>query len=193
LVTVPFLAIFLFWGAQLTHLLGPSFAVSQAVVSWLAVTQFGFLIFGHSGWALSMTGKHFLELKILSVGLVIAAIFCWVAVPGYGQLGAAVATFTSMATANLARVLLVRRYLGAFPFGSDIIVITAAGIGLAWASDAVVAQLSLSSFWNAFSGIGCFVLVYAVASWTHLLSESEKGGIYGAARGRARILFSKEA
>src|SRR5258708_13866965 len=40
LVTAPFFAIFLFWGAQLTHLFGPSFAVSQAVVCWLAAGQF---------------------------------------------------------------------------------------------------------------------------------------------------------
>jgi len=49
LVTVPFFAIFLFWGAQLTHLFGPSFAVSQAVDQWLAVVPrlHDFLAFRH--------------------------------------------------------------------------------------------------------------------------------------------------
>jgi O-antigen/teichoic acid export membrane protein len=191
LVTAPIFAIFLFWGAQLTQLFGPSFTVSQAVVCWLAAGQFVFMIFGHSGWALSMTGKHFLELKILSVGLVIAAILCWVAVPAYGQLGAAIATCTSIAIANLARVLFVRRSLGAFPFGGDIFVITAAGIGLAWGSNVVVAQFSLSSFWSAVSGIGCFVLTYGIASWTYMLSKSEKSGIHGAVSGTARMLLSR--
>src|SRR5258708_37600340 len=112
------------------------------------------MIFGHSGWALSMTGTHFLELKIFWVGLVIAAILCWVAVPAYGQFGAAIATCTSMAIANLARVLFVRRSLGAFPFGGDVFVITAAGIALAWGSNMAVPQLSLSSVSGAVSGIG---------------------------------------
>jgi O-antigen/teichoic acid export membrane protein len=191
LVTVPIFAIFLLWGAQLTHLLGPSFAVSQAVVCWLAAGQFVFMIFGHSGWALSMTGKHFLEVKILSVGLIIAAALCWVAVPAYGQLGAAVATCSSMVIVNLARTLFVRRFLGAFPFGGDIFVITAAGIGLAWGSNVVIAQFSLSSFWSAVSGIGCFVLTYGIASWTYLFSESEKSGIHGAVSSTARMLLSR--
>jgi O-antigen/teichoic acid export membrane protein len=191
LATAPILAIFLFWGAQLTLLFGPSFAVSQAVVSWLAVSQFGFMIFGHSGWALSMTGKHFLELKILSAGLLIAAIFCWVAVPAYGQLGAAVATCTSVVIANLARVLIVRRSIGSFPFGRDIFAITATGIGLAWCSNVAVAQLSVPPSWSAVSGIGCFVLAYGVVIWTHLLSESEKIGIRGSIKSTTRLVLGR--
>ncbi len=191
LVTVPVFATFLFWGAPLTRLFGPSFAASQAVVGWLAVGPLISMIFWPSACALSMTGRHFLELKILAVGLVIAAVLGWFAVPAFGQLGAAVATCASVATANLARVLFVRRFIGAFPFSSDIFVITAAGIGLAWGSYAVVAQLPLSSFWSTASGIGGFLAAYAVACWTHLLSEPEKAGIYGAIRSRAPILFGR--
>jgi O-antigen/teichoic acid export membrane protein len=191
LVTLPIFGIFLFWGAQLMPLFGESFATSQAVISWLAVSQFGFLIFGHSGWALSMTGKHFLELKILSVGLVIAILLCWVAVPVYGQLGAAIATCISMGCANFARVLFVRRHIGKFPFGRDIIVITVAGIALAWVCHQLIAQLSLPSLWNSVLGIGTFVLAYGVGCWTHFLSQSEKSGIHWAVGSAARILFSR--
>jgi len=177
LVTLPIFAIFLFWGAQLTHLFGPSFAASQAVVSCLAISQFVLAVFGPSGWALSMTGKHVLELKILLAGLVVATFLCWVAVPAFGQLGAAVATCTSMATANLARVLFVRRSIGKFPFGGDIFAIAAAGIGLAWGSNLLVGQFSLPTFWSTGCGIACFVLAYGIAAWTHLLNEAEKSGI----------------
>lgn len=179
LVTVPIFAIFLFWGAELTLLFGPSFAVSQAVVGWLAVGQFVLMIFGPSGWALSMTGKHILELKILVVGLIIAMLLCWVAVPALGQLGAALATCTSLAIMNLTRVLFVRRSIGAFPFGGDILAITAVGIGCAWASNIAVVQFPLSQLWNGVFGVGCFVLAYGVVGWTHLLHESEKEGIHG--------------
>jgi O-antigen/teichoic acid export membrane protein len=193
LVTAPMFAIFLFWGAQLTLLFGSSFAASQAVVSWLAAGQFIAIMLGPSGWALSMTGKHLLELKILLAGLVIATVLCWFAVPAFGQLGAAVATCASVVFVNLARVLCVRHSTGAFPFGNDIVAIAAAGIGLAWGSKALVAQLPFATAWDTFSGIGCFVLAYGVASWTHLLSDSEKNGISRAIRNRARILFSEEA
>ena len=191
LVTVPVFAIFLFWGAQLTLLFGPSFAASQAVVGWLAAAPLVSMIFWPSACGLSMTGRHFLELKILSAGLVIATVLCWFAIPAYGQLGAAVATCFSVVIANLARVLFVRRFIGAFPFGTDIFVITAAGVGLAWGSSMVVAQLSLPWFWNTVSGIACFVLAYAVAGWSHLLSESERSGIRAAVRSMAPVLFRK--
>jgi O-antigen/teichoic acid export membrane protein len=191
LATVPIFAIFLFWGAQLTHLFGPQFAAPQAVVSWLAAVPFVAMIFWPSATGLSMTGKHFLELKILSAGLVIATLLCWFAVPAFGQLGAAVATCISVVIVNLARVLVVRRSVGAFPVGSDVIVITLMGVGLAWGSDVVVAQLALPSFWNTLCGIGGFALAYGVAAWAHLLSESEKNGIRGALRSTARTLFSK--
>ena len=191
LVTVPIFAIFLFWGAQITHLFGPSFATSQAVVSWLAAGPFAAMIFWPSATALSMTGKHFLELRILSVGLVIATLLSWAAVPAFGQIGAAVAMFTSVAFANLARVVVVRRSIGAFPFRLDIFLITAAGIALAWVSDLVVAQFALPSIWSVVCGIGCFFLVYGAAGWMHLLNESERSGIHAAVRSAAQMLFSK--
>ncbi len=188
LATLPVFATFLFWGAQLTPLFGPSFATSQAVVGWLAVGQFVLFIFGPAGWALSMTGKHTLELKILLTGLVIATLLCWVAVPALGQLGAALATCASVAIMNVIRILFVRRSIGAFPFGSDVLVITAVGIGCAWASDIVVAQFPLSQFWNAVFGVGCFVLAYGVVGWTHLLRESERRGIRSMVADTAGIL-----
>lgn len=189
LATVPIFAMFLFWGAQLTLLFGPSFAASQTVVSWLAASQFIFLIFGPSGWALSMTGKHFLELKILLAGLAMTTLLCWFAVPAFGQLGAAVATCAAVAIANVGRVLFVRRSIGAFPFESDIIFIMAAGVGLAWISSVVMAQLSPAPLWNALAGIGCFILAYGIVSWTHLLNPSEKSDIREALSSAARMLF----
>jgi O-antigen/teichoic acid export membrane protein len=191
LVTMPIFAIFLFWGAKIALLFGSSFAVSQAVVGWLATSQFVLMVFGPAGWALSMTGRHVLEVKILIGGLVLSALLCWIAVPALGQLGAAIATCCSIGIANLVRLLFVRRSIGAFPFGSDIIVITVAGILLAWGIHVVVAQLSFPSLWNTVCGIGCFVLAYGVVCWTHLLSPSEKGGIHGAVGNTARILFGR--
>lgn len=188
LATAPIFAIFLFWGAQLALLFGPSFAVSQAVVGWLAVSQFVIVIFGPAGWALSMTGRHILELKILLAGLIIATLLNWVAVIALGQLGVALATCTSVATMNFVRVLFVRRSIGAFSFGSDIFAITAAGVGLAWASSLLVAQFSLSPLWHTAFGIGCFVLVYGVTGWIHLLNDAERNGIVTGLRAPLRQL-----
>ncbi len=192
LLTLPIFAIFLFWGARFTPLFGPSFVTSQAVVSWLAAGQFVFIIFGPSGWALSMTGKHVLELKILSIGLAVSALLCWIAIPEYGQLGAAVATFTSIAVANATRVLFVRRALGAFPFGADIIAITAAGIAMAWGCRAAMAQASLPALWETLAGIGLFVLAYGVVGWALLLRKTERIGVQAAVSRTISKLISND-
>ena len=187
LVTLPIFAIFLFWGAQLALLFGPSFALSQSVVGWLAASQFVFTVFAPAGWALSMTGRHLLELTILSIVLVLSAVSCSIAVPAFGQLGAAIAMFGAWAATSFARVLLVRRVLGAFPFGADIFVITTTGILLAWVSYESAAQLSSSSLWNTVIGIAGFILLYGIANWTYFLSKSERNGIsdaFGATAGR---------
>jgi O-antigen/teichoic acid export membrane protein len=175
--TVPIFAILLFWGPHLTLLFGASFAASPAVVAWLAASQFVFVLFGPAGWALSMTGKQVLELKILVTGLIVATISCAFAVPVYGQLGAALATCASVAATNLVRVAFVRRSAGAFPFAADVFLITALGLAAAWACAIVVAQLSLPGFWSALAGSALFLTVYAVAGWTCLLDAQEKGGI----------------
>jgi O-antigen/teichoic acid export membrane protein len=189
LATLPIVAIFLFWGAQLTLLFGDSFAVSQAVVAWLAAGQFVVAVLSRCGWALSMTGRHLLELKILSAGFLTAVLLSSVAVPAYGQLGAAVATCASVAITNVARLLFVSRALGAFPLGRDIVVITAAGIALAWASSAVVAELPLTSFWSTSCGIACFLVAYGISSWMGLLNELERHGIRRALRHTGRAAF----
>lgn len=190
-IVLPIFAIFLFWGAQLTLLFGPSFAVSQAVVGWLAVSQFVIIVFGPCGWGLSMTGKHLLELKILLIGLVINVLLCLLAVPVAGQLGAAVATCVSLVTVNSVRVLVVRHSVGVFTFGSDIFVIMAAGIGLAWGGKVIVTQFGLSPLWNTIVGIGFFLIAYGVVTWTKLLNESEKSSIFRAVRSTGRILFRR--
>jgi O-antigen/teichoic acid export membrane protein len=191
LFTVPVFAVFLFWGAQLALLFGPSFAVSPTVVAWLAAAPLVSMIFWPTACALSMTGRHFLELRILAGGLVVATVLCWFAVPAYGQLGAAVATCLSVVIVNFARIAFVRRAIGRFPFGADLFVIVGAGVALAWCSDLIVAQLALPGFWNVAVGIGCFMLAYATAAWSHLLGESERSDIRAAAAGLAPRFFGK--
>lgn len=180
--TLPVFAIFLFWGSEIALLFGPSFAVSQAVVAWLAVAPYVYMICWPAGCALSMTGRHFLELKILLVGLVIATVLCWFAVPVYGQLGAAVAMCVSVVVANLLRLGFVHGYLRALPFGPDVFLITAAGVALAGASHAAVSSFALPWFWNLALGIGCFAAAYVAAAWFFLLTPSERSGIRAAIR-----------
>lgn len=187
--TFPVFAIFLFWGAQLTPLFGASFNTPQSTVSWLATGQFVFVIFGSCGWALSMTGKHVLELKILTAGLIISVLLCWLAIPVFGQPGAAAATCCTALVVNTVRVLFVRRRIGALPFGGDIFRIIAPGLALAWACDAAVRQLAMAPLPQLAAAIGSFVVGYSILAWSGLLQPSERSGLREAARNTARTVL----
>ena len=193
LVTAPIFAVFLFWGSKITLLFGSSYSISQPVVVWLATAQYVFLVFAPCGWALSMTGKHLLELKILAVGLALSALACWIAVPAYGQLGAAAATCAATLVANAARIAFVRRSIGALPFKPDVLVITVTGIVLAWGSREVTDHMTGSTFWNTLAGILCFAVLYSITGWISLLNDVERAGLVDTVARRTRFLFKRES
>lgn len=178
--TLPVFAIFLLWGAQLTQLFGSSFAISPAVVAWLAGGQFLLALFGPMGWVLSMTGRHVLEFRILATGLVVAVVLNAIAVPAHGQVGAAIASFCAIAFVNGTRMLYVRRALGAFPLDMRLVLFAAAGMGLAILAKLLAVRLPLGLFWNSFAGAGLFVLCYAGACWLYVRKYGRRSGESGA-------------
>lgn len=168
--TLPVFAAFLFWGTHITLLFGPSFAMPAAVIAWLAAGQFLLALLGSMGWSLSMTNRHYQELGILVAGLVLAVVLCMIVVPRYGQLGAAMATFTAIAFVNVVRLLWARRVMRGLPFDSRLLVMVVAGLAIAGMARLLVAQWGLATFWEAVTGIGIFLSIYAVVCWWYLRS-----------------------
>lgn len=166
--TLPVFAVFLFWGAQITLLFGPSFSMPAAVIAWLAAGQFLLALLGSMGWSLSMTNRHYQELGILVAGLVVAAVLCVVVVPSHGQLGAAIATFSAIAVVNLVRLLWARSVMGGFPFDAKLLAMVVAGLAIAAMARVLVARWHLDTFWNAATGIGMFLSIYAAICWWYL-------------------------
>lgn len=168
LATLPLFVVFLLWGAALMSLFGPSFTIAQPVVAWLAVGQFMVALFGPMGWALSMTGRQLLELAALLCGLVLVVVLCRLAIPVWGQLGAAVATCTALAVTNLLRALCVRRAFGAFPVAAGTWVIMGSGLALGLGAKLLVTRLPLPAFAQAVLGSACFLACYGVLCRSHL-------------------------
>ncbi len=166
--TLPVFAVFLFWGTELMRLFGPSFVVPQGVVTWLALGQLVVALLGPMGWVLSMTGRHLLEFAILAAGLLLVIVLTAIAVPAWGQLGAAVAAFIAVSFTNGARILWVRRTLSAFPFDARVLLLIAAGLALALAARWLSSHVGLEGFWRTACGIGLFVTCYAALGWRYL-------------------------
>lgn len=172
--TAPLLGVFLFWGAEIARLFGPSFVVSPSVVAWLAAGQYLVAVLGPAGWALSMTGRHFVELGILSAGLATAAVLGWLAIPAFGAQGAALSTVVALAIANIGRLMFARRVTGRFPFRADLIGITALGTGLAAFCALLASSLPTPGPLRAAGGIGIFLAAYVVCAWRFLLQDGER-------------------
>jgi O-antigen/teichoic acid export membrane protein len=172
--TLPVFAVFLFWGAQITLLFGPSFAMSASVIAWLAAGQFMLALLGSMGWSLSMTNRHYQELGILVAGLVLAGVLCMIVVPRHGQLGAAIATFVAIAFVSVIRLLWACRVMRGIPFDAKLLAMMFAGIAIAALVRVLVAQWGLATFWDAATGIGAFLLIYAAVCWWYLRTIREK-------------------
>jgi len=177
--TVPLVLVLAVWGTSLLPLLGHSFRTTTGVVCWLAAGQLLFLVLGSTGWALSMTGRHVLELSLPVVGLVLATLGCVVAIPRYGPLGAAIATSSSMAATNALRAPFIRKHFGALPFGADVVAILVVGVATALACRGTLALVSLPPFAVTALGIASFVAVYSALIWTLLMRGSEKDAVRG--------------
>lgn len=163
--TLPALAVFVFWGSQLIRMFGSSFAISSAVIGMLAAGQSVQALFGPAGWALSMTGRHLLELKILAAGLLLSIVLCLLMVPGMGQTGAALAIFSAITATNLLRLLCVRHALKALPYDFTLLLAAAATLGLAWITRTVVDWFIAPGILSTVVGIGLFLPLYGAACW----------------------------
>jgi O-antigen/teichoic acid export membrane protein len=108
LVSAPVFAGIVFWGDRIDLVLGPTFAVDRWVVSIVAARMLLHTILANSGFALSMTGWHLRETGIVAIGLLASVIMCFVLIPSYGQLGAALASFIAFSGTNLIRYVAVR-------------------------------------------------------------------------------------
>jgi O-antigen/teichoic acid export membrane protein len=179
--TLPALAIFVFWGAQLIQVFGASFTISPAVIGVLAAGQSVLALFGPAGWALSMTGRHLLELKILIAGLLLSTVLCLLMVPSMGQIGAALAIFSAITATNLLRLLCIRQTLHALPYDVTLLFGAVATLGLAWVIRTVVDWFIAPGVLSTVAGIGLFLSLYGAACWRRLRAVLLGGGIQAAA------------
>jgi O-antigen/teichoic acid export membrane protein len=103
-------------GKELMGVFGPEFVAGSTVLVILAGGELFNSAVGPTQRVLSMTRHQ----KVLMFATAGSAVLCvganFALVPGYGMLGAAVATASATAVANVVTVLYVRRLLGVWPF-----------------------------------------------------------------------------
>ncbi len=103
MVAAPFCVAIALWGRDVDLVLGPSFVLATSVMVAVSLTQWVMTTTHYASFALSMTGRHRLELGNNLAALAVQAVACVLLIPRFGMLGAAVSTLTSVAFINVRR------------------------------------------------------------------------------------------
>jgi len=173
LVSCPLFAVFCFWGSDLVLIFGPTYQISSAVVRWLAASSLLLTLMACAGFALSMTGKHALELKILLLGLVVSVCLCAYLIPVWGQLGAAFAVFVSLSIVNLLRLYAVWRVLRVFHLRWAHLRILGVAVLLALPLSLTAGGEGISRILRACGGTCAYLVLYASLTWM-LLEQKDR-------------------
>jgi len=190
LVSAPIFAAILFWGDRIDLVFGPTFAVDARVVALVAARMFLQTIFGYSGFALSMTGWHVRETILLGFGFLLSLILCWVLVPLFGQLGAALASFATVSTINLVRYTVVLRMFHIRIIGMSVAATTASAVataGVVWLLLRPIDDRTLT--FTVFEA-ALFLTLFAGTAWGLLITDQDRDAVselFGPFRGLVRI------
>jgi O-antigen/teichoic acid export membrane protein len=174
LVSAPMFAAILFWGDRIDLVFGPTFAVDARVVALVAARMFLQTIFGYSGFALSMTGWHVRETVLLGCGFVLSVIACAVLVPLFGQLGAALASFMTMAMINLVRYALVLRMFRIRIIGKPVATATALAVITAGLVRLLLRPIDDRTLLLTVFEATVFLTFFAAGAYTLLMTDQDR-------------------
>jgi O-antigen/teichoic acid export membrane protein len=174
LVSAPVFAAILFWGDRIDLVLGPTFEVDASVVALVAARFFLQTMFGCSGFALSMTGWHVREAMVLGFGFLLSVVVCWVLVPLFGQLGAALASFATMSMINLVRYAVVLSMFRIRIIGMSVATATTLAVTIAGTVWLVLRPIDPRTLSFTVIEAAVFFTLFAGSAWSLLTTDQDR-------------------
>ena len=174
LFSAPVFAAIVFWGDRIDLVLGPTFAVHASVVSIVAARVLVQTTLGYSGFALSMTGRHVLEMGLLGVGLLVTVVLCFALIPHYGQIGAAWAGLISWSMINVARYAVVQSIFRINPIKVAAIKPVAWALLVAGATDLFLRPLDDRTVLCTLFSLVVFAMSFALSAWFVLVTHQDR-------------------
>jgi O-antigen/teichoic acid export membrane protein len=114
--TIPVLLVLLVAPAQALHAFGSRFEAGTVALRILLVGQLVNVAVGAAGFILIMVGRTGWDLAIYAGSIALDVALAFVLAPRLGIEGAAIAQAATLVASNLARILLVRRFVGIQPY-----------------------------------------------------------------------------
>ena len=183
---LPFFLAFVVYGGPLLSLWGAEFSAAWPVLVLLAVGYLANVSTSAAGTVLVMGEKQNVELGNSVLALVLGLALDVALIPVLGIVGAAVAAGASMTAVNLLRVIQVRRYWGANPFGWEYLkptLIGAAAAALVWGADRVLAPAAgLGPGTSFLVGLPLMGVLYAAGLWAAGFEHEDRDLLVAALR-----------
>jgi O-antigen/teichoic acid export membrane protein len=174
LFSAPVFAAIVFWGDRIDLVLGPTFAVHASVVSVVAGRMLLQTTLGYSGFALSMTGRHLLEMGILGIGLLASIGLCFALIPHYGQIGAAWASFICMSMINVIRYAVVQFVFGIRHIKLAAIKPVAWAVAVAGATDLLLRPFDDRTILFTLFAVVVFGICFVISAWFVLITHRDR-------------------
>ncbi len=167
------------FGDRLDLIFGPAYAFDRTLCFLLPLALTMSAVLAPMGYALSMTGRHKVELVIAFLGSATLVISGILLTPGWGAVGASLSVMAGFGVANVIRVAYIGRLFGSLPLGvADFapFVVSLAAAGLA---RNVVDSFWSRSFWGTATECLLYAALYAWACFAFLSREDERSMLRG--------------
>lgn len=165
------------FGERLDLLLGKSFHISPYLALLLPLGHYVSALLAPTGYALSMTGRHKLELGVLVFGGVSLVGLLFVLAPPFGAVGAALAVLVAFVLTNVVRFVLVVRHIGSLPMRAMDLVPPVVALALAIGGRLVSNALGDQALLNVILGCVAYAVAYASFVFFLFMSASERRAI----------------
>lgn len=121
MLTLPLGILLSSMGDTVIGLFGRDYSVAPGVLIALIYAQVISAVTSSCGYTLSMTGRHNQELRLLTIGLIVNAGLNLLLIPSLGMLGAALASLSAIAIANMLRICFIFKIYNVSPIGADVL------------------------------------------------------------------------
>jgi len=179
ILSAPIFAVVLFWGNRIDLVLGPSFVADFPVVALIAARIYLQIIFGGSGFALSMTGWQFREAVLSGCGILFSLLICSILIPRYGQTGAALASFAALSAIHLVRYAVVRTMFRIRVVGISVAATTALAVTTSAVSYFLMSPFSDRTLPSTLLQATISIALYAGLAWPLLFTSQDRAIVSG--------------
>jgi O-antigen/teichoic acid export membrane protein len=156
---------------------GPEFALGTTPLFLLAFGQLVNAGTGAVGWMLIMSGHSKLHLINATLSAFLTVVLCYLLVPEFGAIGAAIAVATTLILVNILRLVEVFYLLHIHPYHWDFARSTLAGLmslGTAYYVKRQIIEWAATEVWRELAAGSIFLILYVVLLGVFQVNNEEK-------------------